>query len=377
MKNSTLNNVNIVLNTLYALVIISAIFTFFTKSETSSIATTEYYITYIDGFIKRGLAGSILYFFCTTFKIPASTFVNGFVSVLMLFNLILIFYSVFHKKLDWFVLACCFFVTNLYVYHIAMRLDLVMIPLFAFQIWILSSKKIPVNRKLMHTALLFCLGIFVHEIYFILTLFTFSFILFSKLNIRKPLQYIFTFLPGTVFFLLFIKVYKGDIAQIEAVLSSWEKLQVPAENLDYLKFLFGLKGPIYIWDNAAFIKTKLHYIGFIINYAVVCSAFFFYLNFFFDIKSLSKRVFIVLNFVLILLLCCIATDFIRWYYLIFLLILFYFIIFEKKIARPITLQYLAVKFALLFVGLPMYGWTMTHYYWSAPVKYLIDFKDYF
>lgn len=366
--------VNFLLNVIYVIVALSSICVF---NRNSKGFPSTFFITYHAGFLKRGFIGTCLYSISPSFGISPILLTNYFIIVFALLNIGLLFYALWKSKLDWFILFSSFFILNIYAYHIAFRLDLLMVPLFILQMWILKSKRISTSLKLIITSLLMCLGVLIHEVYFVIVAFTFLFIVFSFLKIKNPFIYILTFLPSGLLFVLFITLYKGNIDQVEIIIQSWRKFNISHEKLSYLKFLFGLKGPIYIWDNAAFIKTKYNYVGFLLNYIAVCTVFYFYLFYFFNLRTIKNTFFIFINFLLVLLLCFVATDFIRWYYLFFLLILFYFLFFEEKKYKEKDNIYLIFKFMILFLGLPMYGWTMTHYYWTMPVKYLIDLKHFF
>lgn len=369
-----LRSVNVILNIAFGLVLISAVFRFF--STFGQTEATEFYISYVSGLIKRGVAGNVLYYISKMSGLDGGFVVNGFVSVMLVLNIFVIIILFIKKKLDLFILLSSFLILNIYGYHIAYRLDLLLIPLCIVQMFILHSKKANVCSKLICTSLLLCLGVSIHEVYFLLMVFTLLYIIWETLGYRKVVPVVLSFLPSLVLFILFITVFSGNQDQIGYVINSWDNLSVKPEKLEYLNWLYSLKGPVFIWDNAAFIKSKLNYIGFFLNYILACALFYGYINYFFDLKSNNKRVFVFGNFVLILILCIIATDFIRWYYLVFIIILCYFTIFEKKVNKPLSFGYVSLKFSSLFVGLPMYGWTMTHFYWTTPLKYLIDLKNY-
>ncbi len=63
--------------------------------------------------------------------------------------------------------------------------------------------------------------------------------------------------------------------------------------------------------------------------------------------------------------------------MILLQTIFAALLFFKEKTAVIDFKYIGLKFSVLFLGLPMYGWTPTHFYWTAPIKYIFDLKDYF
>ncbi|MEN2436457.1 hypothetical protein AAH994_13655 [Weeksellaceae bacterium A-14] len=373
-KSEIFKYLNRFINVCYFGVAVSAIFCFFSNPKDWS--ATEFFITYQNGFLKRGLVGSVLYIVNSILKIPAEQFVNGFVVVLIIINLSSICFLFIHKKLDAYILFTCSLLLNIYAWHIAFRLDLLLIPLMLLQLMILRSIRIRMSIKIYSTSFLLCLGILIHEVYFLISVYIFLYIFYFELKIKKTPTYLIAFSPPLVLFLLMITLFKGNAEQAHAILLSWEKLGIAREKLNYLKWLYSLNGPIFIWDNAAFIKNRFYFIGFFINYMLVCTSFYFYIKHFFKV-TLKTKFLLYGNFILIIFLCFIATDFIRWYYLVFLLVLFYFIFFKKKKDSTLNAKYLILKSSTLFIGLPMYGWSPTHYYWTAPIKFLIDLKDYF
>lgn len=363
-----------VLSIIYIGVLLSAIFCYFHNSVIA--IGEEFFITYSAGFIKRGLVGSIILSINQFFNRSGVGVVHAIVIVLIILNLTLITALFIWKKIDLYILLASFLLLNIYARHIAYRLDLILIPLFFIQLLLIRNKKIKPNWKYIFISLLICLGILIHEVYFFVSFWVTVWAYRVHLKIKSFLPYFITFFPSCFLFLLMITFFKGDETQIATVITSWRKFNVKPETLNYLKWLFSLNSPIYIWENAAFLKNKVYYLGFILNYIVVCGVFYLYIKSFFNLKSKSNVILILGNFLIILLLCIIATDFIRWYNMILLQIIFVALLFFKKKTAIIDFKYISLKLSVLFLGLPMYGWTPTHFYWTAPVKYLIDLKNY-
>ncbi|WP_143017751.1 hypothetical protein [Riemerella columbipharyngis] len=280
------------------------------------------------------------------------------------------------KKLPLYILMASFLVLNIYAQHIAFRLDLLMIPLLFLQFFILKKNNLKLILKIIFTLIFLIIGILIHEVYFLIASFPLFYILYFKLGRNRWMYCTVVFLPSLVVFLLMVILFKGNVSSADNIILSWERLGVNPKHLSYLRWLFSLKGPIYIIYNVAFVKNKFYLVGFLLNYILVCLCFYLYIKQCFFVNK-RNTIFILGNFSMILILCCIATDFVRWYYMVFLVILFYFVLFEKRKSFFINKKYLILKIFVLFLGLPMYGWTFTHFYWTSPIKYIIELKKYF
>ena len=375
MKQNLLRSLNYFSILLYGLVAVSASLMFFDGIK--NIVPDEFIINYQFGLIKRGFIGSILFWLCGVFNLKAAVLVSTFVYLLIAANIGAIVYFFVKRKLDLFILLSSFLFLNLYGYHIIFRLDLALTLVFIVQLLLLKTKSLSTTSKFVLSLILSCIGILIHEVYFFLSVFSISFIFWQHLQFRNnALLVLSVFVQGVLFFSL-IKFFPGNLNQINQIIASWSKFGIDPNQHQYLRWLFDLKKPILIWQNEPYTNNKKYFVGFILNYFIVVAALIFYIHTFFKIGTKAIALFLAVNFLTILVLCCVATDFIRWYYLVSMVILLYFCFFVERKSFQLTPKYVIFKFAVLFIGLPMYGWTPTHFYWTTPIKYLLNLKDYF
>ena len=365
-----INIVNKIINGIYILIAIAATFQFLEYCGKNF--PFEFFINYNHGPIKRGFIGSILFQICSFNNFQSTIFIKNVVFFLVVMNIFLIAFAVIKKKLDFFILFTSTMLLNIYGKNIPFRLDLVIIPLFIFQLYILKTTRLKVNSKLILTSILLCLGIAIHEIYFLICSACFIYIIRYVLNQKDVKSYFSVFIVPFITFIVFTFFYKGNEVQISKVIFDWTAFGTNPNDLKYLNWLFSIpSGGIYIWNNINFTNSMIPAIGFILNYIILCWLYYFFLNHFYDLSSRKNRLLIFTNFSIILLLSCVAEDFIRWFYFMFIITLFYFLIFERKKDIAISPTYVVHKFIFLLIGTPMVGnWNISLFIWSSPLRML-------
>ena len=367
------NAINASLNIIYILIFVSVVYQFLQNIKSNF--PPEFFITYDGGFIRRGLVGSILFVICSLLNLDAVQFVLWFVWFLIFVNIAIITRAVIKAKLGWFFLMTSPLMLNILAKNIPYRLDLIIIPLFILQMAILKTNRISLPFKLTMTSFLMCLGVVIHEIYIIICLTTFIYILKNVLNRKKVKTYLLVFLPSIIMFLIISLFFKGNSLQIENAIHGWENFGLDLSRLDYLRWLYGQNGAILLWNNADFVNSPMILIGFFVNYIIIWCLYYRFLQHNYSLNH--NKLLIFSNFGIILFLCFIAEDFVRWFYMMSLMTLFYFIIFEKKKETIIDSKYLSLKFIFLFVGIPMVGtWSLHLFFWTTPIRNLVTYYYY-
>lgn len=363
--------INTSLNIIYFLIFVSVVYQFFQNIKSNF--PPEFFITYDGGFIRRGFVGSVLYEICRLLDLDAVRFVLWFVWVLIFINVVIITRAVIKARIGWFFMMTSPMMLNILSKNIPCRLDLVIIPLFILQMAILKTNRISISLKLIITSFLMCLGVVIHEIYIIISLFSFIYILKYFLNQKNIKTYLLVFLPSIAVFVIISFFFKGNLLQIENAIHEWKNFGLDLSRLDYLRWLYSQNGTIFLWNNTNFVNNPIIWGGFFVNYIIICCLYFRFLQLNYTLNQ--NRLLIFFNFGIILFLCFIAEDFIRWFYMMSLMTLLYFIIFEKKKETIIIdSNYLSLKFIFLFVGVPMVGtWSFYLFFWTTPIRNLVTY----
>ena len=193
---------------IYFIILIEVILKFLNYFNNKILIVSTFYINYQDGFIRRGLFGSILHFF------SKYTFINPFKFQIIFFLIVIVvlFYLIirgFYKhKIEFYILFGSFMLLNVIAFNMFFFIDIFFIVFFVLQMYVIN-KIDNINTKLIVINLMSIFMILNHEAYFIFTFFPILYLLnvnsFSVENVRK----IVLLSPSFIVFLLMGLYFNG------------------------------------------------------------------------------------------------------------------------------------------------------------------------
>lgn len=326
----------------------------------------EIYLNYSDGFIRRGLLGTLIYLFDLNFNLDPYLFssVINFLTKLILL-IIVIYYSIKFSIPKYLVFSYPIFFSG--IINSNGRLDSILVLLFILSLSLLKSNS---KLKSYYFIIISILGILIHEVYYFMILVPSITLYFLK----KEKTYLFNVLLSTIIFLIIILFYKGNSTQATNILYNWSSLNFEP-NFKYVFRDLVSNSTFYITDA---IKTKKQFVGFFFN-NLICILFIIF-SYFTSEHNYNKR----LNFITIVLsqnlififLCLIAVDYSRWYFILFTSIICFYYLFASDIATKFSLYpyktnsikvnnslFLIATIILYFIiSIPFAGWEFNQYF---------------
>lgn len=368
---------------IYFIILIEVILKFLNYFNNKILIVSTFYINYQDGFIRRGLFGSILHFF------SKYTFINPFKFQIIFFLIVIVvlFYLIirgFYKhKIEFYILFGSFMLLNVIAFNMFFFIDIFFIVFFVLQMYVIN-KIDNINTKLIVINLMSIFMILNHEAYFIFTFFPILYLLnvnsFSVENVRK----IVLLSPSFIVFLLMVLYFNGRGVDTNVIIDSWKGFG--GEYLDQISKLywtFNSTDEVVIWKISIFKNNPIYLVGFFINLVLIFLCMLIYLNN--NFKSNSKYIFtfLLFQYFAIILISLIAIDYVRWFWLANIITIFTLLNvnsnmgFLKQININISNRICYInRFIILFIGLPLGGsWSPIQFIYTMPIKHFFDFGN--
>ncbi len=365
---------NTALKVIYTLIFIEVLIKIFSYFSIKSLIISNLYINYKDGFIRRGLFGSLLYIF------SKNTLINPFylqmtTTILVILILIVWFLTKFSKhNLNIYIFFGSFMIVNILAYNMFFFVEVYLFLLSIILFTLLKYFKSSIPKILLANTVLI-IGSLIHEAFFLFNFLpTLYFLIdeeYSFFNIKK----IASLFPSFVVFLILGLYFNGQFTDENLIIDSWKIFKPSYINeIKSLYWTFNTSDKVLIWRIPIFQKNPINLLGFFMNLVLIFFSFSYYIKSFFFTKWKSFKTVIFLQYLVIILISMIAIDYVRWFWWGNITLLLAIIIYYKRDLKDIYVKHLRVNMILiLFIGLPLGGsWSLTQFIWTMPIKHVYD-----
>lgn len=343
--------------------------------------------------MRRGLDGEMIYLTSKFLNINPILIQKVYNAIFFIIFIICIIYF-FIKNRPPFYVMFSMSVLLLYLYYLnrGIRKDHILFVLFLFNLFIIKKTRTEWLSFILQNCILI-LGILIHEIFLIITIFPLLLINNLKYNealsLKEGIKIFSYFAPSYIIFIIVALFFPGDSIQKIEILNSWKQLGVAENSFAFNPGIF--EAPQYIWK---FGITFNQYIFFLIIYLIHFSFVAITIVNALPEKQL-KTIFIlilILQYGASIFLSIVATDHSRWVFFANITSIFtiYFIRNNIKVSEKLTFPngfYSMVKkigfmsyILFFFASIGHGGWHgVDDYIKSHPINLVhkILFDDYF
>lgn len=278
-----------------------------------SLFHADFYINYEGGFMRRGLDGEMIYLVSKAFNISPITIQKIYNTLFFVIFIVCIAIFLIKNKPPFYVMFSMS-VLLLYLYYLnrGIRKDHILLVFFILNLFTIKK----VNTKWLSFILqnvILIVGILMHEIFLIITIFPLLIINNLKYNeqftLKEGAKIFSYFIPAYIVFIIVSLFFPGDTTQKFEILNSWKQLGINESRIGFNPGIF--EDPQYIWK---FGITFNQYIFF----AIVIFIHFFFVGIAI-INALPEKqmkcifiIILILQYGASIFLSIVATDHSRW-----------------------------------------------------------------